>query len=133
MSLRPRAGLLVAALAAALLAALVCPQPSGAHAVLVKSTPPSRATLRERPDRVELWFNERLEPAFSTLSVWNQAGAQVDRRDSAVGPEDPRRLSVTVAPLEPGSYTVRYRVLSVDGHIVDSTFSFAISPGAPAR
>jgi methionine-rich copper-binding protein CopC len=76
---------------------------------------------------VELWFSERLEPAFSTLSVWSAAGAQVDRQDAAVGSDDARRLSVTLADLEPGVYTVRFRVLSVDGHVVESSFTFTVT------
>jgi methionine-rich copper-binding protein CopC len=43
-----------------------------------------------------------------------------------VGPDDLKRLSVGVSPLAPGTYTVRYRVLSVDGHVVESEFSFTI-------
>lgn len=113
---------LIASLAGAVLLAT----PAGAHAVLVRSTPPGRATLAEKPDRVQLWFNERLEPAFSSVSVWSSAGTQVDAGDARVGPEDAKRLSVTLPPLPPGAYSVRYRVLSVDGHVVDSSFSFTI-------
>jgi methionine-rich copper-binding protein CopC len=97
-----------------------------AHAVLVRSVPPHRAVLGQVPDRVQLWFNERLEPAYSTVSVWSEAGAQVDDRDVTVGPEDPRRLWVTVSAREAGLYTVKYRVLSVDGHVVDSRFTFRV-------
>jgi hypothetical protein len=50
-----------------------------------------------------------------------------------VGPDDAKRLSVTLPPLPPGAYTVRYRVLSVDGHVVDSSFSFTIRDRPPAR
>jgi hypothetical protein len=78
------------------------------------------------PERVQLWFNERLEPAYSTVSVWNEAGTQVDDRDVTVGPDDPRRLSVAVSGREAGIYTVKYRVLSVDGHVVDSRFTFTV-------
>jgi copper resistance protein C len=104
------------------------PAPAHAHAVLVKSDPGSRAMLGHSPDRVRLWFNERLEAAFSTVSVWSESGNRVDRQDAAVGPEDAKRLSVTLSPVEPGIYTVRFRVLSVDGHIVDSTFRFTVKP-----
>ncbi|HEX9748135.1 MAG TPA: copper resistance CopC family protein [Methylomirabilota bacterium] len=115
------------ALAVALLAGLLCPVPPvGAHAFLVRSVPAHRAVLGQMPERVQLWFNERLEPAYSTVSVWNEAGAQVDARDVTVGPDDPRRLSVTVAARQPGFYTVTYRVLSVDGHIVDNRFTFTV-------
>jgi len=120
----------VAALAAATLA-LGSTAPGDAHAVLVRSSPPGRAALSKAPDRVDLWFNERLEAAFSSASVWSAEGTQMDRKDARVDGSDPRRLSVTLAPLAPGAYTLRYRVLSVDGHVVDSSFSFTVK-GAPA-
>ena len=116
-----------ATLAAGLLAGLLGPAPpAGAHASLVRSTPAHRAVLGQMPERVQLWFNERLEPAYSTVSVWNEAGAQVDSGDVTVGPDDPRRLSVTVDTRQSGLYTVKYRVLSVDGHIVDNRFTFTV-------
>jgi copper resistance protein C len=115
------------ALAVALLAGLLCPAPRvGAHASLVRSVPAHRAVLGQMPERVQLWFNERLEPAYSTVSVWNEAGAQVDALDVTVGPDDPRRLSVTVETRQSGFYTVKYRVLSVDGHVVDNRFTFTV-------
>ena len=116
-------------LTVALLAGLLGPvSPAGAHASLVRSTPAHRAMLGQMPERVQLWFNERLEPAYSTVSVWNEAGAQVDARDVAVGPDDPRRLSVAVEVRQAGLYTVKYRVLSVDGHLVEGTFPFEVRP-----
>jgi methionine-rich copper-binding protein CopC len=97
-----------------------------AHAVLVKSVPAQRAALVEPPPRVELWFNERLEPAYSQASVTNEAGARVDLRDAKVSAEDPRRLSVSLPALAPGRYTVSFRVLSVDGHVVESRLTFTV-------
>ena len=115
------------ALAVALLAGLLGPAArAGAHASLVRSVPAHRAVLSQMPERVQLWFNERLEPAYSTVSVWNEAGAQVDSLDVTVGPDDPRRLSVSVETRHAGLYTVKYRVLSVDGHIVDNRFTFTV-------
>jgi len=96
------------------------------HAVLVKAIPAQRAALAESPTRVELWFNERLEPAYSRASVINEAGAQIDLRDVAVSPEDPKRLSLSLPSLLPGRYTVRFRVLSVDGHVVESSLTFTV-------
>ncbi len=119
------------AVAAAFLAAPLSTTPGGAHASLVRSAPAHRAVLGQMPERVQLWFNERLEPAYSTISVWNEAGTQVDARDVTVGPDDRRRLSVTVQAREPGLYTVKYRVLSVDGHIVDNRFSFTVKGRRP--
>jgi methionine-rich copper-binding protein CopC len=96
------------------------------HAQLLRSVPARRAVLRRPPARVELWFNERLEPAFARLSVWNGIGAQVDLQDVAVDSEDPKLLRVSLPPLEPGTYRVKFRVLSVDGHVVESEFPFTL-------
>jgi copper resistance protein C len=82
--------------------------------------------LSSPPTRVVLWFNERLEAQFSRLSVWNAEGQQVDRGDVQVGPDDGKRLSVGIPTLPAGSYTVKYRVLSVDGHIVEAEFPFTV-------
>lgn len=37
------------------------------HAYLIKSAPARRAVLFRAPQRVRLWFNERLEAQFSLL------------------------------------------------------------------
>ncbi|MGH7313356.1 MAG: copper resistance CopC family protein [Candidatus Rokuibacteriota bacterium] len=100
------------------------------HAFLVKSSPARRAVLTQPPARVDLWFNERLEGAYSRLSVVDAEGRRVDRGDGAVGRDDgARRLTVSLPPITPGTYTVRYRVLSVDGHVVDDAFSFTVKDG----
>jgi methionine-rich copper-binding protein CopC len=97
-----------------------------AHAFLVRSSPSARATLSRPPERVQLWFNERLEPAYSRASVWDGSGQQVDAADGAVDAGEPTRLTVGVPALKPGTYTVKFRVLSVDGHLVESQFPFTV-------
>jgi methionine-rich copper-binding protein CopC len=102
------------------------------HATLVRASPRVRATLRVAPLRAELWFSERLEPAYSTVSVWKN-DTQVDARDVALGSEEGRSLSVALPPLDRGVYQVKYRVLSVDGHIVEGSYSFSIAGRASNR
>jgi methionine-rich copper-binding protein CopC len=43
-----------------------------------------------------------------------------------VDPEDAKRLTVSLMPLRPGVYRVRFRVLSVDGHVVETDFTFTL-------
>jgi hypothetical protein len=109
-----------------ILLVLLLPISAWTHAVLVKSSPARRAMLSKPPTSVQLWFNERLEAQFSQLSVWDAEGRQVDRQDPHVAPDDPKRLAVGLAELAPGTYTVRFRVLSVDGHIVENEFPFTV-------
>ena len=78
-----------------------------------------------------MWFSERLEPAYAAASVWSEAGKQVDGGDASVDQTDPTLLSVSTPNIGPGRYTVRFRVLSVDGHVVESSYTFTVR--APAR
>jgi len=50
----------------------------------------------------------------------------VDAADAAVDQSDPVLLSVSTPHLSPGRYTVRFRVLSVDGHVVESKYTFTV-------
>ena len=109
-----------------LLCVTVGPALVESHAVLVKSSPAARAVLTRPPARVQLWFSERLEPAFSSASVWSPSGKQVDKRDARVSPADPKELSVSLGALDAGTYTVRCRILSVDGHVVEANYPFTI-------
>lgn len=113
-------------LAAVALAAL----PALAHAVLIETSPAPRARLVRPPTRVTLGFSERLELADAAASVWREGGPRVDLGDAAVIARDPRRLSVSLPPLAPGRYVVRCRVLSVDGHVVESEYPFTVTGGA---
>ena len=119
------------AVVAALLASAQARPAADAHAVLVRTTPPHPPLLTHAPERVDLWFNERLEPAYSTVSVWTEAGAQADGKDAAVAPDDARRLTVSLATRAAGRYTIKYRVLSVDGHVVDSRITFTVKGQTP--
>ena len=110
-----------------LLALLLTPGVGFSHASLVRSAPARRAVLVKAPDRVQLWFNERLEGQFSRLEVWDGA-SRVDLKDVQVDPAEPKKLSVGLPPLSPGAYVVRFRVLSVDGHVVQAEFRFTVRP-----
>ena len=116
----------VALITALLVASLLTALDAGAHAFLVRSAPAARANLSRPPDRVHLWFNERLEPAYSRASVWDHRGQQVDAADGAVDGAEPTRLTVGVPALKPGTYTVKFRVLSVDGHLAEAQFPFTV-------
>ena len=105
---------------------MIVPGAAWAHAALVRSFPAARAAMTRPPERVDVWFNERVEPQFSRLSVLDDQDQAVDTGAMVVGPDDARKLSVPVQPLRPGVYTVKFRVLSVDGHVVDGQFKFTV-------
>jgi methionine-rich copper-binding protein CopC len=116
--------------ACAVVVGLSLASPASAHAFLVRSSPAARTSVARVPERVRLWFNERLEPAYSHVTVWSASAERVDAGDAQVTPAEPTRLSVGVPALPAGVYTVRYRVHSVDGHVLEAEFAFTVR-GAP--
>lgn len=102
------------------------PALSWGHARLVKSLPAQRAVVAQAPAQVQVWFNEPIEVRFSRLSVWNATGQQVDQQDLQRAPKDPKQLTVSLPSLAPGVYTVKFRVLSVDSHVIENQFSFTV-------
>lgn len=99
---------------------------AAAHAVLQRSEPRVESKLKRAPDEARLYFSERLEPAYSAVRILNDRDVQVDRRDSRVDRANPALLRVTLPPLPPGMYTVRWRVLSIDGDVTEGAFTFRI-------
>jgi copper resistance protein C len=96
------------------------------HSGLQRTEPPAESKLKRPPSEVKLYFTERMEPAYSTVRVRNDNGAQVDRQDAHVDPSNPLLLRATLQPLEPGIYTANWRVLSVDGHVTEGRFTFQV-------
>jgi methionine-rich copper-binding protein CopC len=101
---------------------------AGAHAHLERADPRAKSTVRTPPAQVRLWFTEQLEPAFSSVQVINEGGAQVDKGDAQVDPAARKQLRVSLSPLSPGTYKVIWRVLSVDGHVTKGNFTFRVAP-----
>lgn len=114
---------------ALVLAALWLPgQLAFAHAALVSSEPGRRAVLATPPVQIRLCFNENVEAKFSQVTL-SRAGAESSLAlgSIALDPASANCLHVPIeAPLANGSYTIRYRVLSVDGHVVDYGYGFRL-------
>ena len=113
---------------AAVLVGLALSASTLAHAMLDRATPRVGSSVKGAPDRVELWFTEPLEPAFSTAKVVDARGRQVDRDDIAVDENDPRHLSVSLPSLPAGRYRVVWRAVSADTHATAGDFVFDVSP-----
>jgi methionine-rich copper-binding protein CopC len=84
----------------------------------------AHATLDHSDPRVgnTLWFTQKLEPAFSSAQVTNASGAVVSSGASVSGTV----MRVGVRSLPPGTYRVHWKVLSVDTHTTEGSFSFRV-------
>ena len=94
--------------------------------MLQRAEPGVDSRLRRPPEEVKLYFSERLEPAYSSVRVLDGGGAQVDRHDGHVDRANPALLRATLTPLTRGTYTVRWRVLSIDADVTEGSFTFRV-------
>ncbi len=94
-----------------------------AHAFLDHAEPRVGNTVATAPREVTLWFTQKLEAAFSTITVTNSAGQRVDTGKPRVSGD---RMAVSLRPLGAGTYRVTWRVLSVDTHTTDGDFTFNV-------
>jgi methionine-rich copper-binding protein CopC len=107
---------------------------ASAHASLVKAEPARRAVLSASPKQIRLWFNEEIEADYASLSVLDANNkALTEERRPLVHPEDPKSIFLELPELTNGQYTVKFRVLSVDGHVVDSNFKFTVKNKSQER
>ena len=122
---------LLAGFAAAWL--LLCCAPALAHATLVEASPARGSEVSEPPGRVELRFTEPVDAEFDPVVVRAADGARVDARDARVDPEDARVVLADLEDLPEGSYTVEWRVTSIDGHVVEGRYGFAVAAAGEDR
>ncbi|MCI0465923.1 MAG: copper resistance protein CopC [Beijerinckiaceae bacterium] len=98
-----------------------------AHARVVRSFPEDgSAVAPESVGRIEVWYNDPIGREFVALAVINAAGERVDKRDAAIDSADRTHVSVSVERLPPGEYTVRYRAVSSDTHLVSGAWAFVV-------
>jgi len=99
-----------------------------AHAGLVSSEPGRRAVMTVPPKEIRLCFNENIEAKFSKVTLSDGKGAAVPLGEVQTDPKAPScLLAPLISPLRNGSYTIKYRVLSVDGHVVDYGYGFKLN------
>lgn len=114
-------------LAASLLT--LSPMLAQAHAILVRSNPAKDATVDTAPKQIDLWFNDAVRGEYKALAVIDSSGKRVDNHDVEQTLTDGSHIHATVADnLPAGKYTVRYRVVSQDTHIVTGKFDFTVKP-----
>jgi hypothetical protein len=96
---------------------------ASAHAMLDHAEPRVGNKVATAPREVTLWFTQKLEPAFSTITVTDAAGQRVDTGKTRV---NGNQMSVALRSGGSGTYHVTWHALSVDTHTTDGNFTFQV-------
>ena len=99
------------------------------HFGLRTSSPAADATVTS-VDEIRLSFTQVPQEGSGLIRLVNPAGDAVDVGDLTRDLEDDRTLYVSVpAALDPGVYTVMWRGIGDDGHVVRGDFTFTVATG----
>ena len=126
----------IAAVAFAFSALITSASPLLAHSDLVDSKPMADAVLDQAPDMITLNFAAGVQPQGGAITVTGPNGDRYDLPSTFQTATNQATIELT-ALSEPGAYTVRYRLVSADGHVIGDSYGFrltkqAIAPADPS-
>jgi copper transport protein len=117
-------------LVAAALTALAFPAAAFAHATLLHETPGLEQRIARSPAEVVLQFDQPVNNVPRAILVLDAAGKNVAGPPRAV--KSARELVASLPKSLPrGAYTIRWRALSSDGHVVSGISTFGVRVPAP--
>lgn len=103
------------------------PSISSAHAYIKKSTPLENETVEKVPTKVTIKFDESIQPSFNSIKVFDSEGNRVDKKNGRIDPKQPFILKSDLKKNLPnGSYRIKWKVVSSDGHPVEGVIPFQI-------
>jgi methionine-rich copper-binding protein CopC len=100
-----------------------------AHAEVVKSFPLASSTLTKAPKYVQLEFGEaitNLKSKNANSIVILDSKATKIATSKIIIKKAIARVDF-IGTLKPGKYTVKYRIVSADGHVLNAQFKFTLS------
>ena len=113
-----------------LVAGALLPWTAQAHAHLDKALPANGSVVTVAPEAISLSFDE--VATLTALSI-QKTGDRVLQKLAPLPKTPSEHFTVVLPKLAPGAYTVKYRVLSDDNHVMGGTTKFTIAlPAAPA-
>ncbi len=96
-----------------------------AHIYVLESSPAPDSTVDEPPKNVTITLVGSVEPAFSKIDVFNSDGEKVSGKTTFK--EDDTVMETELKEnLPPGKYTVKWKFMSLDGHLQKKEFVFYI-------
>lgn len=97
-----------------------------AHAFLVKAVPAVGSTVQPGGSELKLDFSEAVELVLSGVEMTGSSGAAIPLAHLAFGDSAHRELVAGLPMLMPGSYRVRWHVVSADTHRTEGSFTFTV-------
>ncbi len=110
----------------AIFAATLCVSAAAFAHVFPKKQEPEANTTVPAPAQVQITFTGPLEPSFSTLTVTDAGGKQVNVDKATIDAQQPSVIAVALPALSAGQYTVHWAAVASDGHRTHGDYAFNV-------
>ena len=104
---------------------LAIPALASAHVYIRSVEPQEDATLTDAPKIVKMMFIGSLEPAFSKIEVFDPEGKKISKKPAFSEYNSIMEVELDEG-LGSGTYTVKWKCMSLDGHSQKGSFSFTV-------
>ena len=122
---------LIASLFVTLVLAVGSAGTASAHAALRHAHPSAGEELAVAPVEISIEYSTGVDLTQAEIHLTDASGAEIAlatiEGEAASGETLVRRIAGTLAP---GSYKVRWRVLSIDGHWTRGDYAFVVTSGS---
>lgn len=97
-----------------------------AHAVVTDHSLRISTISPNRPDKVELTFNSKIESGLSQVFLVRTG----DKHELLTFTTDKQQghIIIDIPALEPGKYALKFKVFAQDGHLTEDVIHFNVSP-----
>ena len=110
----------------------VVPATAWAHATLLRTSPASGTRVASPPRQLTLTFDQQVRPISGGTSVTDATGRSVTDGAAHSASNDVDTMVIPLRPdLPDGDYTVRWQVVSTDGHLISGVYAIGIGAGRP--
>jgi copper transport protein len=105
--------------------------PASAHNSFVSSDPGDGAVLDAAPAQISIVFDKPVPLDTASATVIDSSGSRTEVESVTHGPSGDTEIIVALPPLGAGEATVRWRLVSSDGHVISERIEFTIAAPAP--
>lgn len=95
------------------------------HLKLDKSDPTADSVLAASPTAVRLWFSQAVELPATKITITDAAKKAIATK-ALEKAADGAVVAALDAPLAAGTYTVSWRTMAKDGHVIKGDFGFSV-------
>lgn len=100
---------------------------ASAHNSFVSSDPADGATLDAAPTEISIVFENAVPLDTASATVIDDSGARTEIETLTHGPSGDTEIIVPLPALDAGEVTVRWRLVSSDGHVISERIEFSIA------